>query len=118
MLAHVFALTGFLLLRRTGPNGRARSGCPPIWVPIAGVLAAANLLFIVSGGFIYADKYGYGWDKTLVGIIVLSVAHAVRVPPRRPGPDGHPAARGHADAAGGESHRCAAAGLAGASSVA
>ena len=26
------------------------------------------------GGFIYADEYGYGWDKTRVGLIVLGVS--------------------------------------------
>ena len=42
-------------------------------MPIAALLAAVNLLFIVAGGFIYADKYGYGWDKTWIGIGVLAV---------------------------------------------
>ena len=74
MLAHVFALTGFLLLRRDRPEWPRPIRLSSIWLPIAGVLAAANLLFIVAGGFIYADKYGYGWDKTLVGIIVLLVS--------------------------------------------
>jgi hypothetical protein len=27
----------------------------------------------VVGGFIYADEYGYGWDKTRIGLIVLAV---------------------------------------------
>jgi amino acid transporter len=74
MLAHVFALTGFLLLRRDRPEWPRPIRLSSIWLPIAGVLAAANLLFIVAGGFIYADKYGYGWDKTLIGIIVLLVS--------------------------------------------
>jgi amino acid transporter len=74
ILAHVFALTGFLLLRRDRPAWPRPIRLSSIWLPIAGVLAAANLLFIVAGGFIYSDKYGYGWDKTLVGIIVLLVS--------------------------------------------
>jgi amino acid transporter len=74
MLSHVFALTGFLLLRRDRPEWPRPIRLSSIWLPIAGVLAAANLLFIVAGGFVYADKYGYGWDKTLVGIIVLLVS--------------------------------------------
>jgi amino acid transporter len=74
MLSHVFALTGFLLLRRDRPDWPRPIRLSSIWLPIAGVLAAANLLFIVAGGFVYADKYGYGWDKTLVGIIVLLVS--------------------------------------------
>jgi amino acid transporter len=74
ILAHVFALTGFLLLRRDRPEWPRPIRLSSIWLPVAGVLAAANLLFIVAGGFIYSDKYGYGWDKTLVGIIVLLVS--------------------------------------------
>jgi amino acid transporter len=73
MLAHVFALTGFLLLRRDRPNWPRPIKLSAAWVPIAGLLAAINLAFIVTGAFIYADKYGYGWDKTWIGIGVLGV---------------------------------------------
>ena len=74
ILAHVFALTGFLLLRRDRPNWPRPIRLSAIWVPIAGLLAAANLVFIIFGGFVYADEYGYGWDKTRVGLIVLGVS--------------------------------------------
>jgi amino acid transporter len=81
MLAHVFALTGFLLLRRDRPNWPRPIRLSAIWLPIAGLLAAANLVFIAFGAFIYSGgflgidtQYGYGWDKTRVGIIVLVVS--------------------------------------------
>jgi amino acid transporter len=74
ILAHVFALTGFLLLRRDRPNWPRPIRLSAIWVPIAGLLAAANMVFIIWGGFVYADEYGYGWDKTRVGLIVLGVS--------------------------------------------
>jgi amino acid transporter len=81
ILAHVFALTGFLLLRRDRPNWPRPIKLSTLWVPIAGLLATANLVFIVVGGFIYsggflgiATQYGYGWDKTRVGLIVLAVS--------------------------------------------
>jgi len=74
ILAHVFALTGFLLLRRDRPNWPRPIRLSPIWVPIAGLLAAINMVFIIWGGFIYADDYGYGLDKTLIGLIVLGVS--------------------------------------------
>jgi amino acid transporter len=81
ILAHVFALTGFLLLRRDRPNWPRPIKLSTLWVPIAGLLAIANLVFIVVGGFIYsggflgiATQYGYGWDKTRVGLIVLAVS--------------------------------------------
>ena len=74
ILAHVFALSGFLLLRRDRPNWPRPIRLSAIWVPIAGLLAAINLVFIIFGGFVYADEYGYGWDKTRVGLIVLGVS--------------------------------------------
>jgi amino acid transporter len=74
MLSHVFALTGFLLLRRDRPRWPRPIRLSAIWLPIAGLLAAANLFFIVVGAFIKADEFGYGWDKTRVGIIVLLVS--------------------------------------------
>ena len=81
VLAHVFALTGFILLRRDRPRWPRPIRLPSIWVPIAGLLALANLTFIVIGGFIYSGgflgidtQYGYGWDKTRVGLIVLAAS--------------------------------------------
>jgi amino acid transporter len=78
LLAHVFALSGFLLLRRDRPDWPRPIKLSPIWVPIAGALVVVNLVFIVVGGFIYSGgflgidtQYGYGWDKTRVGLIVL-----------------------------------------------
>jgi amino acid transporter len=73
MLAHVFALSGFLLLRKDRPNWPRPIRLAAAWAPIAALLAAVNLTFIVVGGFIYADEYGYGWDKTRIGLIVLAV---------------------------------------------
>jgi len=74
MMAHVFALSGFLLLRRDRPNWPRPIRLSSVWVPIAAFLAAANLLFVVCGGFIFADKYGYGLSKTLIGVGVLAVS--------------------------------------------
>jgi len=81
MLAHVFALSGFLLLRKDRPNWPRPIKLPAIWVPIAAALVVINLTFIVVGGFIYSGgflgldtAYGYGWDKTRVGLIVLAIS--------------------------------------------
>jgi amino acid transporter len=86
MLAHVFALSGFLLLRRDRPNWPRPIRLSPVWVPIAGGLAILNLTFIVLGGFIYSGgflgidtQYGYGWDKTRVGVLVLLISLALYV---------------------------------------
>ncbi|MSO42527.1 MAG: APC family permease [Solirubrobacterales bacterium] len=79
MLAHVFALSGFLLLRKDRPNWPRPIRLSAIWVPIAWMLIAINLAFILFGGFIYADEYGYGLDKTLVGVGVLAISLALYV---------------------------------------
>lgn len=74
MAAHFFALSGFLLLRRDRPRWPRPIRLSAIWTPIAAILAAANLVFIVCGGFIFADTYGYGLSKTLIGATVLVIA--------------------------------------------
>jgi len=80
MLAHVFALSGFLLLRRDRPDWPRPIRLAAAWAPVAALLAAINLALIVVGGFIYSGgflgidtQYGYGWDKTRLGIGVLAV---------------------------------------------
>jgi amino acid transporter len=74
MAAHFFALSGFVLLRRDRPNWPRPIKLSAIWTPIALFLAAANLVFIVCGGFIFANAYGYGLSKTLIGASVLVIA--------------------------------------------
>jgi amino acid transporter len=74
MLSHFFALSGFLLLRKDRPRWPRPIRLPSVWVPIAAFLALANLAFVVFGGFIYADKYGYGLSKTWIGVGVLAVS--------------------------------------------
>ena len=76
---HVFALSGFLLLRRDRPDWprpfrlprlaadrrRARAD-QPVFIIVGG--------FICSGGFLGITGYGYGWDKTRIGLLVLLAA--------------------------------------------
>ena len=62
------------MLRKDRPLWPRPIRLSPIWVPIAGGLAAVNLLFVIAGGFIFADKYGYGLSKTFVGASVLLLA--------------------------------------------
>jgi amino acid transporter len=49
MLAHFFALTGFLLLRRDRPNWPRPIKVGPAWVVIAAVLAVFNAILIGFG---------------------------------------------------------------------
>lgn len=75
ILAHFFALTGFLLLRKDRPDWPRPIRRAAVWVPIAAVLATANLMFVVLGGFVFADRPGgYGLSKTWIGVGVLCVS--------------------------------------------
>jgi amino acid transporter len=80
VFATVTALAGFVLLRRDRPNWPRPIRLPNYWVPIAAVLAFINLVFLIAGGFIYSggflgiEGYGYGWDKTRDGLLVLLAA--------------------------------------------
>ncbi|HYO45287.1 MAG TPA: APC family permease [Gemmatimonadota bacterium] len=74
------ALSAFILLRRDRPNWPRPIRLPDYWVPIAGVLFLINLTFLIAGGFIWSggflgiEGYGYGWDKTRTGLLVLLAA--------------------------------------------
>lgn len=69
--AHVFAMTGFLLLRKDRPNWPRPIKVAPLWIPIAVVLAASNLVFLVVGAR-YPKLTGYGGLREfIIGICVL-----------------------------------------------
>jgi amino acid transporter len=74
------AIAGFILLRRDRPNWPRPVKLSPMWVPIAGVLFAINFVLLIGGGFIWSGGflgitgYGYGWDKTRIGLLVLLAA--------------------------------------------
>lgn len=69
--AHVFAMTGFLLLRKDRPNWPRPIKVAPLWIPVAVVLAASNLVFLVVGAR-YPKLTGYGGLREfLIGIGVL-----------------------------------------------
>jgi amino acid transporter len=72
--AHVFALSGFLLLRKDRKNWPRPIKLSTIWLPIAAVLACANLVFIIVGNM-YPELTGYGDLKTtLIGVGVLAIS--------------------------------------------
>jgi amino acid transporter len=74
------ALGGFVLLRRDRPQWPRPVRLSDRWVPIGIVLCAFNFVLLVAGGFIYSggflgiEGYGYGWDKTRTGLLVLLAA--------------------------------------------
>jgi amino acid transporter len=74
------ALGGFLLLRKDRPNWPRPVKLSRTWVPICAVLFIINSVLLIGGGFIWSggflgiDGFGYGWDKTRVGLLVLVAA--------------------------------------------
>jgi amino acid transporter len=75
VLCHVFAMSGFLLLRRDRPNWPRPLKVNRLWVPIAGALAAFDAVLLIWGGW----NSGLAWgdtSKTTVfqGIAVLLIA--------------------------------------------
>jgi amino acid transporter len=74
------ALSAFVLLRKDRPNWPRPVRLPNWYVPLGAALAGFNFILLVFGGFIYSGGflgitgYGYGWDKTRTGLIVLLAA--------------------------------------------
>jgi len=74
------ALAAFLLLRRDRPAWPRPVRLPNYWVPLGACLLTINLVFLIAGGFLYSGGflgiagYGYGWDKTRWGLLVLLLA--------------------------------------------
>jgi amino acid transporter len=74
------AISGFILLRKDRPQWPRPVRLPNYWVPIAYFLFTANLVFLIAGGFIWSggflgiEGFGYGWDKTRIGLLVLVAA--------------------------------------------
>ncbi len=80
VFCHVLALSAFLLLRKDRPNWPRPIKVGPVWVVLAGVFFAANLLFVIFGvtqqslaALLGGYKFG-GYPFYLgIGVLVLSV---------------------------------------------
>lgn len=74
MLATLFAITGFLILRKDRPHWPRPVKRAPIWIPIAVVLALVNA-FLIFLGVRYSGIAGYGGAKdALIGTGVLATS--------------------------------------------
>jgi amino acid transporter len=75
ILAHAFALSAFVLLRRDRPEWPRPIKLSPLWVPIAVVLVAFNVFLTVIGVW-YTELIGYGGTREVlygVGVLLLSI---------------------------------------------
>ena len=77
VLAHMFALSGFVLLRRDRPNWPRPIKLGAIWSPISGLLAVWCLILTIVGfGYFQTAAGGYGGSKEKiigVGVLVIGV---------------------------------------------
>jgi amino acid transporter len=75
VLCHVFALSGFLLLRKDRPNWPRPLKVGPFWVVMAGVLMIFNAVILVVGaGAPTLNGYGTWTDFAIgVGILIASI---------------------------------------------
>jgi len=74
VLAHFFALTAFVLLRRDRPSWPRPIKVSSLFVPIAIVLAAANALFIYVGVTDPGLTYAAETKHVLIGLAVLAIS--------------------------------------------
>ncbi len=72
-VAHIFAQSGFFLLRKDRANWPRPYRLSGVLLPVAGFVLAANFAFFVMGGWVEANKYGYGLGKTLIGLAVVFI---------------------------------------------
>jgi amino acid transporter len=73
LLSVVFALGGFLVLRKTRPDAERPIRLARIWIPIAGLLIAFNVFMIVIG-FTHPALIGYGGGtEQLIALSVIAV---------------------------------------------
>jgi amino acid transporter len=75
VLAHMFALSGFVILRRTRPNWPRPIQLGSVWTPIAAVLAIwCAVLTVVGFGWMQVAAGGYGDTKEkVIGVSVLVI---------------------------------------------
>ncbi len=73
--AHMFALSGYVLLRRDRPDWPRPIKLGPIWTPIAGILSVWCLVLTIVGfGWFQTAAGGYGGTKEkIIGVSVLAI---------------------------------------------
>jgi amino acid transporter len=74
VLAHVLAISGFLLLRKDRPNWPRPVKLAPIWIPIAWFMTFfIGFLLIVGAGSPHLNGYGT-WTDFAIGVGVLAAS--------------------------------------------
>jgi amino acid transporter len=80
VIAHVFAVSGFLLLRKDRPLWPRPIKLGPAWIPIAVLCLLLDLLYVGIGSWSFSlTGYAGGSEVFLWGLIVLVIAVALYI---------------------------------------
>jgi amino acid transporter len=75
VLSHIFAMSGFILLRRNRPDMPRPIRLAPMWVGIAGVLLVYDIVLICVGSISFSlTGYPGGLTTFVMGLVVLVIA--------------------------------------------
>jgi amino acid transporter len=75
VLCHVFAMSGFLLLRKDRPNWPRPLRIHNFWVIVAWVLLVFDTVLLIVGAWYAGLAYGTTGHKTLwIGLLVLGIS--------------------------------------------
>ena len=73
LIAAIFALGGFLLLRRTRPDAERPVRLGRVWIPVAALLIVINVVMVVIG-FTHPGLVGYGGGtEQLISLSVIAI---------------------------------------------
>jgi amino acid transporter len=80
VIAHIFAISGFLLLRKDRPGWPRPIRLGPIWTPLAVLCLVLDIVYVAVGSWSFSlTGYAGGSEVFLWGLIVLVIAVALYV---------------------------------------
>ena len=84
VIAHIFAISGFLLLRKDRPGWPRPIRLGAIWTPIAFLCLALDIIYLVVGSISFSlTGYSGGTEVFIWSLVVLVIAIAALRLPRR-----------------------------------
>ena len=80
VIAHIFAISGFLLLRKDRPGWPRPIRLGPIWTPLAVLCLVLDIVYLVVGSISFnLTGYSGGSEVFVWGLIVLVIAVALYI---------------------------------------
>ena len=80
VIAHIFAISGFLLLRKDRPGWPRPIRLGPMWIPLAVLCLVLDIIYLVVGSISFSlTGYSGGSEVFVWGLIVLVIAIALYI---------------------------------------